>query len=72
MPESSRELVALIARGADHELSSVAFTIAKRVLKPGGRRSQFPGRGSHPSVTWLRPMPCSRQSLRRRSHASHC
>ena len=28
MPEGSRELVVLMTKGADHELSSVAFTIA--------------------------------------------
>ena len=28
MPQESRELVVLMTRGADHELSSVAFTIA--------------------------------------------
>lgn len=35
MPESSKELVVLMTRGADHELSSVAFTIANGGITAG-------------------------------------
>jgi predicted peroxiredoxin len=35
MAESSRELVVLITHGADHELSSVAFTIANGGITAG-------------------------------------
>ena len=35
MSESARELVVLMARGADHELSSVAFTIANDGITAG-------------------------------------
>jgi predicted peroxiredoxin len=35
MPESTRELVIVITRGADHELSSVAFTIANGGITAG-------------------------------------
>lgn len=35
MPEAQKELVILMTRGADHELSSVAFTIANGGLTAG-------------------------------------
>src|SRR5258706_8475892 len=35
MPESSRELVVLMTHGTDHELSSVAFTIANGGMTAG-------------------------------------
>jgi predicted peroxiredoxin len=41
MPESSRELVVLITHGADHELSSVAFTIANGGMTAGLKVSAF-------------------------------
>lgn len=41
MPESARELVVLITHGADHELSSVAFTIANGGMTAGLRVSAF-------------------------------
>jgi predicted peroxiredoxin len=41
MPESSRELVVLITHGADHELSSVAFTIANGGMTAGLSVSAF-------------------------------
>ena len=41
MPESSRELVVLITEGADHELSSVAFTIANGGMTAGLSVSAF-------------------------------
>ena len=41
MPETSRELVVLITHGADHELSSVAFTIANGGMTAGLRVSAF-------------------------------
>jgi predicted peroxiredoxin len=41
MPETSRELVVLIAHGADHELSSVAFTIANGGMTAGLNVSAF-------------------------------
>jgi hypothetical protein len=36
MAESSHELVVLMTHGADHELSSVAFTIANGGMNPHG------------------------------------
>ena len=41
MPETTRELVVLITRGADHELSSVAFTIANGGMTAGLKVSIF-------------------------------
>lgn len=41
MPESSRELVVLMTHGADHELSSVAFTIANGGMTAGLKVSVF-------------------------------
>jgi predicted peroxiredoxin len=41
MPPSSRELVVLITHGADHELSSVAFTIANGGMTAGLSVSAF-------------------------------
>ena len=41
MSESSRELVVLVSHGADHELSSVAFTIANGGMTAGLRVSAF-------------------------------
>src|SRR5213082_369198 len=41
MAETSRELVFLITHGADHELSSVAFTIANGGLTAGLQVSIF-------------------------------
>ena len=41
MAESSRELVFLITHGADHELSSVAFTIANGGMTAGLKVSAF-------------------------------
>src|SRR5262245_42675417 len=41
MPETSRELVVLITHGADHELSSVAFTIANGGMTAGLSVSAF-------------------------------
>lgn len=41
MPQSSRELVVLITHGADHELSSVAFTIANGGMTAGLSVSAF-------------------------------
>jgi hypothetical protein len=35
MAEATRELVVLITQGADHELSSVAFTIANGGISSG-------------------------------------
>ncbi len=35
MPDSPRELVVLMTKGADHELSSVAFTIANGGITSG-------------------------------------
>ncbi len=35
MPEASRDLVVLMTRGTDHELSSVAFTIANGGITAG-------------------------------------
>jgi predicted peroxiredoxin len=35
IPQSSRELVVLVTRGTDHELSSVAFTIACGAMTSG-------------------------------------
>ncbi len=35
MPEASRELVVLMTKGTDHELSSVAFTIANGGMTAG-------------------------------------
>lgn len=35
IPQSGRELVVLVTRGADHELSSVAFTIACGAVTSG-------------------------------------
>ncbi len=35
MPEATRELVVLMTRGADHELSSVGFTIANGGITAG-------------------------------------
>jgi predicted peroxiredoxin len=41
MPGSSRELVVMMTRGADHELSSVAFTIANGGITAGLKVSVF-------------------------------
>jgi len=41
MTESSRELVVLMTHGADHELSSVAFTIANGGMTAGLKVSVF-------------------------------
>jgi len=41
MAESTRELVVVITHGADHELSSVAFTIANGGITSGLRVSIF-------------------------------
>lgn len=41
MSESSRELVVLVTHGADHELSSIAFTIANGGMTAGLRVSAF-------------------------------
>ena len=41
MPENSRDLVVLITHGADHELSSVAFTIANGGMTSGLKVSIF-------------------------------
>src|SRR6476660_10327138 len=41
MAESSRELVVLMTHGADHELSSVAFTIANGAMAAGLKVSVF-------------------------------
>ena len=41
MPETSRNLVMLITHGADHELSSVAFTIANGGITSGLKVSVF-------------------------------
>jgi len=41
MPEAARELVVLVTHGADHELSSVAFTIANGGMTAGLRVSAF-------------------------------
>jgi predicted peroxiredoxin len=41
MAESTRDLVVLIAHGADHELSSVAFTIANGGITSGLKVSIF-------------------------------
>src|SRR6476660_7836047 len=41
MAESSRELVVLMTHGADHELSSVAFTIANGGMTAGLKVSVF-------------------------------
>jgi predicted peroxiredoxin len=41
MTDSSRELVFLITHGADHELSSVAFTIANGGMTAGLKVSAF-------------------------------
>lgn len=41
MPENTRELVVLMTRGADHELSSVAFTIACGGLTAGLKVTAF-------------------------------
>jgi predicted peroxiredoxin len=41
VPESSRELVVLMTHGADHELSSVAFTIANGGMTAGLKVSVF-------------------------------
>jgi predicted peroxiredoxin len=41
MSESSRELVVLFTHGADHELSSVGFTIANGGMTAGLRVSAF-------------------------------
>lgn len=47
MSESSRELVVLMTHGADHEMSSVAFTIASGGMTAGLRVSAVPDeRGS--------------------------
>ena len=34
MPQEAQELICMITRGTDHELSSVGFTIAKAGLQP--------------------------------------
>ena len=41
MSDSSRELVVLITHGADHELSSVAFTIANGGMTAGLKVAMF-------------------------------
>lgn len=41
MPDSNRDLVVLVTRGTDHELSSVAFTIANGGLTAGLQVSIF-------------------------------
>jgi len=41
MSDTSRELVVLLTHGADHELSSVAFTIANGGMTAGLRVSTF-------------------------------
>jgi predicted peroxiredoxin len=41
MPETSRDLVVVVTHGIDHELSSVAFTIANRGITAGLRVSVF-------------------------------
>jgi predicted peroxiredoxin len=41
VPEPARELVAVITHGADHELSSVAFTIANGGITSGLKVSIF-------------------------------
>lgn len=41
MPQETRELVVLMTRGADHELSSVAFTIACGGLTAGLKVTAF-------------------------------
>jgi predicted peroxiredoxin len=41
MPESTRELVVLVTHGMDHELSSVAFTIANGGMTAGLKVSIF-------------------------------
>jgi len=41
MAEASRELVVVITHGADHELSSVAFTIANGGITSGLKVSMF-------------------------------
>ena len=41
MPQDTRELVVLMTRGADHELSSVAFTIACGGLTAGLKVTAF-------------------------------
>lgn len=41
MPEASRDLVVLMTHGADHEISSVAFTIANGGMTAGLKVSVF-------------------------------
>jgi predicted peroxiredoxin len=41
MPESKRELVVLMSHGADHEMSSVGFTIANGGITAGLKVSVF-------------------------------
>ena len=41
MAEPSKELVVLMTKGADHELSSVGFTIANGGMTAGLRVSMF-------------------------------
>src|SRR5205823_11067504 len=41
MPEANRELVIVVTHGADHELSSVAFTIANGGITAGLKVSIF-------------------------------
>lgn len=41
MPETTRDLVVVISHGADHELSSVAFTIANGGITAGLKVSIF-------------------------------
>ncbi len=41
MPEATRDLVVVMTRGSDHELSSVAFTIANGGMTAGLRVSIF-------------------------------
>lgn len=41
MPESTRELVVLMSHGADHEMSSVGFTIANGGMTAGLKVSVF-------------------------------
>jgi predicted peroxiredoxin len=41
MPQDTRELVVLMTRGADHDLSSVAFTIACGAITSGMKVTAF-------------------------------
>jgi hypothetical protein len=48
MAESNKQLVVLMTKGADHELSSVGFTIAN-----GGITSGFKVLSSSPARPWI-------------------